>query len=218
MSRFRYSRWDGTQTGFELGADDILDQVTDDLLYHGDLNAALRRLLQSGMRDANGERIAGIREMLEKLRRRRRDELERHDLGGVYEDIAQRLREVVETEREGLEQARENARQSGDQRRQEITDQSTAEKGLQLDLLPPDLAGQVRELQNYEFESQQAREQFEQLMEELKQELLNTQFNQMMGAMGNVSPDQIQEMKDMFNALNRMLEQREAGEPIDPSF
>ncbi len=218
MSRFRYSRWDGTQTGFELGADDILDQVTDDLLYHGDLNAALRRLLQSGMRDANGERIAGIREMLEKLRRRRRDELERHDLGGVYEDIAERLREVVDTERDGLEQARQQAAQSGDQRRQEIADQSTAEKGLQLDLLPPDLAGQVRELQNYEFESTEAREQFEELMEELKQELLNTQFNQMAGAMGNVSPENMQAMKDMFNALNRMLEQREAGEPIDPSF
>jgi uncharacterized protein with von Willebrand factor type A (vWA) domain len=218
VTRFRYSRWDGTQTGFELGADDILDQVTDDLLYHGDLNAALRRLLQSGMRDANGERIQGIREMLEKLRRRRRDELERHDLGGVYEDIAQRLRDVVETERDGLQQAREQARQSGDQRRQEITDQSMAEKGLQLDLLPPDLAGQVRELQNYDFESAEARQQFEELMEELKKELLNTQFNQMMGSMGDVSPEQMQAMKDMFNALNRMLEQREAGEPIDPSF
>ncbi len=218
MTRFKYSRWDGTQTGFELGADDILDQVTDDLLYHGDLNAALRRLLQSGMRDANGERIQGIREMLEKLRRRRRDELEQHDLGGVYEDIAERLREVVNTERDGLEQMRQEAAQSGDQRRQEIADQSTAEKGLQLDLLPPDLAGQVRELQNYEFASPEAQQKFDELMEELKQELLNTQFNQMAGAMGNVSPENMQAMKDMFNALNRMLEQREAGEPIDPSF
>jgi uncharacterized protein with von Willebrand factor type A (vWA) domain len=218
VSRFRYSRWDGTQVGFELDADDILDQVTDDLLYHGDLNAALRRMMQSGMRDANGERIQGIREMLEKLRRRRRDELEKHDLGGVYEDIAQRLREVVDMEREGLEQARQEAQQSGDQRRQEIAEQSTAEKGLQLDLLPPDLAGQVRELQQYEFTSSEAQQRFDELMEELKQELLNTQFNQMMGSMGNVSPEQMQAMKDMFNALNRMLEQREAGEPIDPSF
>ncbi len=218
MSRFRYSRWDGTQVGFELEADDILDQVTDDLLYHGDLNAALRRLMQSGMRDANGERIQGIREMLEKLRRRRRDELERHDLGGVYEDIAERLREVVDMEREGLEQARQQAQQSGDQRRQDLTNQSTAEKDLQLSMMPPDLAGQVRELQNYDFESNEARERFEELMEELKQELLNTQFNQMMGSMGNVTPEQMQGMKDMFNALNRMLEQREAGEPIDPTF
>ncbi len=218
MTRFNYSRWDGSQTGFELGADDILDQVTDDLLYHGDLNAALRRLMQSGARDANGERIQGIREMLEKLRRRRRDELEKHDLGGVYEDIAQRLREVVDMERDGLEQARQEAQKSGDPRRQETADQSTAEKDMQLNLLPPDLAGQVRELQNYNFESSEARERFEELMEELKKELLNTQFNQMMGSMGDVSPEQMQGMKDMFNALNRMLEQREAGQPIDPSF
>ena len=94
--RFSYSRWDGTQVGFELDADAILAEITDDLLYHGDLNAALRRMMQSGFRDRNGERIQGIREMLEKLRRKRRDELERYDLGGVYDDIAQELRDVVD--------------------------------------------------------------------------------------------------------------------------
>src|SRR5580765_4095283 len=109
--RFRYSRWDGTQVGFELDADDILSEITDDLLYHGDLNAALRRLMQSGFRDHNQERIAGMREMLEKLRRRRRDELERYDLGGVYDDIAQELREVVEQEREALDQQMQQARE-----------------------------------------------------------------------------------------------------------
>src|SRR3954467_9645671 len=98
MPPFRYSRWDGTQVGFELDADDILSEITDVLLYHGDLNAALRRLMQSGFRDQNQDRIAGTREMLEKLRRRRREELERYDLGGVYDDIAQRLREVIDQE------------------------------------------------------------------------------------------------------------------------
>ena len=68
--RYDYSRWDGTQVGFELDADDILSEITDDLLYHGDLNAALRRLMQSGFRDRNDERISGMRELLEKLRRR----------------------------------------------------------------------------------------------------------------------------------------------------
>ena len=71
---FRYSRWDGTQAGFELEADDILSEITDDLLYHGDLNAALRRLMQSGFRDRNDERVKGIRELMEQLRRRRRDD------------------------------------------------------------------------------------------------------------------------------------------------
>ena len=93
---FRYSRWDGTQAGFEVDADDVLSEITDDLLYHGDLNAALRRMMQSGFRDQNGERLAGMRELMERLRRRRKDELEKYDLGGVYDDIARELREVVE--------------------------------------------------------------------------------------------------------------------------
>src|SRR4029079_380952 len=49
-------------------------------------------------------------------------------------------------------------------------------------------------------------------------ELMQSYFNQMAEGMANVSPEQMQRMKDMFNALNRMLEQREAGEEIDPSF
>src|SRR4029078_5263574 len=138
---FRYSRWDGTQVGFELSADDILSEITDDLLYHGDLTHALRRLMHSGFRARNDERIAGMRELLEKLRRRRRDELERYDLGGVYDDIAQEVREVVEQEREALDQQMQQARESGDQRRQELAQQATEERHMQLDMLPPDLAG-----------------------------------------------------------------------------
>src|SRR5687768_16014411 len=130
-----------------MDADDVLSEITDDLLYHGDLNAALRRLMQSGFRDRNGERMQGVREMLENLRRRRRDQLEKYDLGGVYDDIAEQLRDVVEQERRGLDELNQEARQSGDQRRQEITDQVTQEKHMQLDMLPPDLAGQVKELQ-----------------------------------------------------------------------
>ena len=58
--RFAYSRWDGTQVGFELDADSVLEEITDDLLYHGDLNNALRRLMQSGFRDRSGERLQGL--------------------------------------------------------------------------------------------------------------------------------------------------------------
>ena len=218
MSRFNYSRWDGTQVGFELDAEDVLSEITDDLLYHGDLNAALRRMMQSGFKDRNGEQVEGMRQLLEKLRRRRRDELERYDLGGVYDDIAEQLREVMDTERAGIDQLVEEARQSGDQRRQEVTEGVADERRLQLDMVPPDLAGQVRALQEYEFTSSEARERFDELMDKLRQQLMQSYFNQMAGALQNTSPEQMQAMKDMFNALNRMLEQREAGEPIDPSF
>jgi len=213
--RFSYSRWDGTQVGFELDADAILSEITDDLLYHGDLNNALRRMMQSGFRDRNGERIEGIREMLEKLRRKRRDELERYDLGGVYDDIAQELREVVEQEREALDHQMQQARESGDQRRQELAQQATEERHMQLDMLPPDLAGQVRDLQEYDFQSPEARQRFEELLDKLRQQLAQSYFNQMAGAMSNPDPEQMQRMKDMLNALNEMLAQRERGEEPD---
>jgi len=215
LGRIRYSRWDGSQVGFEVDADDVFAEITDDLLYHGDLNAALRRMMQSGFRDRNDEQVQGIREMLEKLRRKRRDELERYDLGGVYDDIAQELREVVEMERQGLDDLNREAAESGDARRQEITDQVVQEKNTELDLLPPDLAGQVRELQNYEFTSTEAREKFDQLTEQLRQQLMQSYFNQMAGAMSDVSPEDMARMKDMLSELNQMLEQRAAGQEPD---
>jgi uncharacterized protein with von Willebrand factor type A (vWA) domain len=212
---FRYSRWDGTQVGFELGADDVLAELTDDLLYHGDLNAALRRLLQSGFRDRDGERLQGIRELLEKLRRRRRDELERWDLGGVYDDIARDLREVVDRERAALDELDRQARASGDERRREVTERANAERRSHLDLLPPDLAGQVRELQSYDFASAEARERFEELLDRLRQQLVQSWFDQTAGAMQSPSPEAMARTKDMLAELNRMLEQRAAGEEPD---
>ena len=95
-ARFAYSRWDGTQKGFDFDADVLFDQLNDDLLYHGDINSALRRLMQQGMTDRNGERIQGLRELLDKLRQEREDRLDRFDLGGVYQEIADELNDIVD--------------------------------------------------------------------------------------------------------------------------
>jgi uncharacterized protein with von Willebrand factor type A (vWA) domain len=217
-SRFRYSRWDGTQSGLELTADEVLGEITDDLLYHGDLNAALRRLMQSGFRTPDGERMQGIREMLENLRRKRRDQLERYDLGGVYDDIAQELRDVVETEREALEDRLDEATQGPDARQREVTEQAVSERQMQLDMLPPDLAGQVKELQEYDFVSQEAQQRFEELVDKLRQQIMQSQLNQMAGAMENMGPEQMQRMKDMLSELNNMLDQKNRGESTDQSF
>ncbi|MDP9073529.1 MAG: hypothetical protein M3N98_05005, partial [Actinomycetota bacterium] len=218
MPGFEYSRWDGTQVGFELNADDVLSQVTDDLLYHGDLNQALRRMLQQGFRDRNGERVAGMRELLERLRRRRKDELSRYDLGGVYDDIAERLREVVGMERSGIDQLVDEARRSGDQRRQDITEEVAAERRMQLDLLPPDLAGQVGALQEYEWTSSEARERFDELLDALRRELMQSYFNRMAGAMSDTSPEQLQRTKEMLNSLNELLEMRQRGVDTTEAF
>ena len=214
-NRVRYSRWDGTQVGFDLDATDIFSEITDDLLYHGDLNAALRRMMQSGFNDANGERLQGLREMLEKLRQKRREALENHDLGGVYDEIARELREVVEQERDAIDELAQEARDSGDARRQELTDEVAAERHAALDLLSPDLANMVRELQSYDFTSSEARERFEELVEQLKEQLMQQYVDQMAGAVENMTPEDMARMKDMFAELNQMLEQRQRGEEPD---
>src|SRR5256714_10273229 len=214
-SRFQYSRWDGTQVGFDLDADALLEEMTDDLLYHGDLNAALRRMMQQGFRDRQGRDVQGMREMLEKLRERRREQLDRYDLGGVYEDIARRLDEIVDEERAGMDRRLEEAQQSGDKRREELLDELAQQRREQLDQLPPDLAGRVSDLQQYDWMDDNARQHFEELMEELKKQLLDSMFNQLQQGMSEMSPEQLARMKDMLAELNHMLEQRERGEEPD---
>ncbi|HEX2041361.1 MAG TPA: hypothetical protein VHF24_01880 [Acidimicrobiales bacterium] len=212
---FRYSRWDGTQAGFELDADEVLSRLTDDVIYHGDLDAALRRLLQSGWRTPDGERLAGLRELLERLRRRRREELSSNDLGGVFEEVARELREIVAEERSAVDRMEADARRSGDQRRREVAEAAAAERRLRFDLLPSDLAGQVRELSSYDFVSPEAGRRFEELTERLRQQLLQSRFHQMAASMSDVRPEHLQRIKDMLSALNAMLEQRARGEEPD---
>jgi uncharacterized protein with von Willebrand factor type A (vWA) domain len=214
-SHFQYSRWDGTQVGFDLDADALLEEMTDDLLYHGDLNAALRRMMQQGFTDRQGRDVQGMREMLERLREQRREQLDRYDLGGVYEDIANRLDEIVDEERAGIDRRVDEAQQSGDKRREELLDELAQERRFELDQLPPDLAGKVSDLQQYDWMDDNARQKFEELMDELKKQLLDSMFNQLNEGMSQMSPEQLGRMKDMLAELNQMLEQRERGEEPD---
>jgi uncharacterized protein with von Willebrand factor type A (vWA) domain len=216
--RFDYRRWDGTQSSEVDDTDAVLAQLTDDLLANGDLHEALQRMLNRGWRTPDGQEVQGLRDLLDQLRLEREDQLDRGDLGGAYSEVAAELQEVLAEERAGIDQLESDARESGDQRRQEVTDEVATERRMALDLLPPDLAGMVRGLQQYEFVSSEARQHFEELMEKLREEVARSYFDQMSEALANPDPEQLARMRDAFDALNRMLEQREAGEPIDPSF
>jgi uncharacterized protein with von Willebrand factor type A (vWA) domain len=219
-ARFTYSRWDGTQQGFELDGDALFEELTDELLYHGDVNAALRRMMHQGLRDRTGQRLAGVRELLDRLRRERQERLDRFDLGGVYDEIARELDDIVDEERHAIENAVRDAEtmaaRTGDPRRAETARETAADRNLRLDLLPNDLAGKVGELQQYDFESAEAARRFEQLLDRLRQQLANQLFEQMSGAMQQMTPAAMDRMKDMLAALNEMLERRERGE--DPRF
>ena len=214
-SRFRYSRWDGTQTGFEFDADDVLGEVTDDLLYHGDLAAALRRLMQQGFTDRNGEQVEGVRDLIERLRQARRERLDTHDLGGAYEDIAERLRDVIAKDAEAIDAFEQEAAESGDERRRELTEEVARQRRDDLAALPPDLAGQVRALQEHDFTSDEARDEFDALLDELRKEMVQSWFKGISEAMADPDPEQVARVKDMLAALNEMLADRAAGREPD---
>ena len=205
--RFTYSSWDGTQSVPDLDAAALLQAMGDELIEHGDPNAALRRILHGGL-EVDGERLQGLREMLERLRQQRQEMLEQHDLGGVYDEIRDALGEVMETERgslDGLEEV-------GD----DVVAESTRRRREQLDLIGHEnLAGQVSGLTDYDFTSTEAAERFEELLEELRRQLMQQAVDQMAGAMQDLSPEDLARMKDMLAEVNQMLEQRRAGEVPD---
>ena len=218
-AHFSYSRWDGTQTGFELDADHLFGEMADELLYHGDVNSALRHMMQNGLKDRDGRDMEGMRDMMQRLRERRREILDNHDLGGVYDDIAESLRDVVETERKALDDLAGAPGSDGDgseDRQQQLRRDTSATKNMELDMLPPDLAGQVKGLQNYDFESPEARRQFEELMDQLREQLMQQQLDQIAEGINDMSPEDMQRLKDMMAELNHMLEQRAAG--VEPDF
>ena len=99
MVAFRYSEWDGTQEIPPLNADEVLEALTDDLMNFGDLQHAMRNLLQRGMRPNAGDRLQGLRDLLQQLRQQRRNTLDKYNLSSVMDDIKQRLDELLGMER-----------------------------------------------------------------------------------------------------------------------
>jgi uncharacterized protein with von Willebrand factor type A (vWA) domain len=218
--RYTYSRWDGTQRGFEPDADDVLASITDDLIEHGDVNAALRRLMNDGLRAADGEAIAGLRELMRRLRDARRERLERFDLGGVYDEITRELADIVDEERHAIDLAeieeRRAAERHGDDARAAEAARRAEEQRLDLDLLPDDLAGKVTALQQHGFVSEEAQRRFEALLDRLRSRLATQAFEQMSGSMQSMSPQSQARLKEMLADLNAMLARHGRGE--DPRF
>ncbi len=216
--RWRYGAWDGTAPPLSFDADEIMAALGEDLLYHGDLDAALRRLLQEGLTNADGQRIPGLKELLERLAARR-DELSiGRDLDAPAERARRELEEILDLERAALDAAVTDATRRGDAPGAEDAARRAAEAHLQLDLLPDGLADRFGALSSYDFVSGEARERFEALRDGLRRDLAQMQLDRAAGAMAAATPEERQHLRDGLDALNTMLEQRAAGEDLDPSF
>ncbi len=225
MIGYLYSRWDGSQHPFDLDEDDLLEALSEDIMNHGDVNRAMRNLMRGGLSGGHGQRVAGLRELKERLRQLQQQQLQRYDLESAMDDIAERLQDVVDTERAGigrrLSEAREQIEQAGDaadamRGAMDLLEQR-AERNLEkLQLLPQSAAGRMRELSDYDFIDPDARQKFEELMDMLRQQMMQNFFQGMKDAIQNMSPEDMRRMQEMIQALNQMLQDRAMGE--DPDF
>ena len=269
----RYSRWDGTQQIGPLSADDLMRAMSDDLMQDGDVNRAMQRLFRWGFQRPDGEDVPGLQSLMQRLRDRRQEQLERYDLQSMLSDITDRIEQIVETERQGIAKRLDDARQgqptedgktarrqdgetegndeggartsaqkskqsgadgqsgqsggseageTGESQGAEDPDlqkllEAMAERRLQqLDALPKDPAAAIRALTDYDFMTPEARQQFQELLAMLQQQMTQQTFQGMQQALSQMTPDDIADMRQMMQELNEMLEARRRGE--DPGF
>ncbi len=270
MRFFRYSRWDGTQELEPFTAEDLMDQIAEEMLEDGDLRSAMRRLMQRGGEFSSGRRMMGLQDLLERLRNARERNLDRYNLGSMFDEIKEQLENIIQTERQGIQdrlgnstsspeappsngdpqpagqetgaaqsppgaqsqpsanpgdasqgEANSGAPPSGtmpgasDPMFQQIMESMARKRLEQLDHLPPDVGGRVKELREYDFINPDAREQFEQLMQMLQQQMLQGYLKGLQQSLQAMTPEAMQQMRQMVHDLNEMLEQRRNGEEPD---
>ena len=226
MSIYRYSEWDGSQDLFDLDADELMDELGRNLMSYGDLSYALRLMQRSGIRDSQGRRLPSIQELLQRLRQRKQSQLDKYKLSSVMDEIRQKLDNILKTEREGIQQRLDEARQKAgesagelspevQQRLSKTIEDMAAQNLEKLDTLPPDIGGQIRELTQYDFMDEEARRQFEELMDMLKKHAMESYGRDLIQRMKDMDASTLAGIRHMVEALNQMLEQRLRGEEPD---
>jgi uncharacterized protein with von Willebrand factor type A (vWA) domain len=221
-ARARYSSWDGSQQVADLDADEILRALADDVMAEGDLAEALRRLMDRGWRTGDPTRgdMAGLRELMERLERRREEMLERYQLDDVLKDIRRELAEIVGEERAGVERRLDEASKGDADAPADLRSmlRDVAARRLdQLDALPPDVGEQIRGLQDYDFLEPNARERFDELVKRLQGQVLDQFVSGMSDAIQSMSPDDLAANREMVRDLNELIRERIGGGDPDAS-
>ena len=206
--RHRFEVWDGTQDPLGDDTSALFDRLAEDVFRGWDFETALRRLLSQGWRDRDGRRFNGLEEMMEQLRRRRQQQLERFSLDNVFADIEEKLDNVLRLERAGITERLESA---PDERAQRILERVASKRRETLDQLPAEPAGAIRELQGYEFMDPTAEQAFRKLLDEIKQGVVDTYFKQMTQQMQQMSEQDVSALREMLADLNALVRQKLEG-------
>ncbi len=235
---FTYSRWDGTQSVFDVSDDALMDEFSESLLSRGDVSSALRSMTQRGFQpDETGERVQGVQDLLQQLRGDRQELLRKFNMDSTVDDLRRRLDEIVEIEVKGMSDRAASTRARADTMR-DATDQGgdveptldpdtasqladrlgemVERKRAQLEGLPKDLAGAVRELGSYEFFEPEAQRLFDELKEAMQRQFVDRQFDKMTETLREQGSQDWSTVKRMMHDLNEMLERQIDGD--NPRF
>jgi uncharacterized protein with von Willebrand factor type A (vWA) domain len=224
LARARYSRWDGSQQVADVDADEILAALADDVMAEGDLAEALRRLMERGWRTGDPTRgeMAGLRDLMDRLERRREELLQRYQLRDVLSDIRRELDEIVDQERSGVERRLDEASSSKDPALSDADLRSmlrdvAARRLDQLDALPAAVGERIRGLEVYDFLEPAARDRFEELLKQLRKQVLDQYVSGMSEAIRSMSPEDLAANREMVRDLNELIRERIGGRDPDAS-
>ena len=209
-TRHRFSQWDGTQD-LGVAADDVLGAMVDDLMEYRDLRWAMRNLMSRGMDIPQGGHKQGLREMLRNLRDRKRENLDQFNLSGIFKDIEKKLDEILDMERGSIDELLDG---EDDDFSNQVLQQIAENNKEKLDALPDNPAGKMQQLEKYEFLNPDAQKKYIELLNQLREAMTQTFFKDIERMVNNMSPGDIERMKDMLKSLNDLMSKKSKG--VDP--
>lgn len=175
-----------------------MDQIGRDVMEGSSPRQALQELLRRGL---DGRR--GLDDLTRRVWERRRDLQRDNRIDGTLQEVRELLQRALDAERQSLDNE-----DSDDARFRE----------MQLDALPTDTGGAVRELGEYDWRSSEAREAYQEIRDLLGREMLDQRFEGMKHAMQNATPEDVERINAMLEDLNDLLDRHARGEDTTERF
>jgi uncharacterized protein with von Willebrand factor type A (vWA) domain len=180
---------------------EALDAIGEDVMAGYSPERAMREFLRRGSRDQSG-----LDDLARQVAERRRDLLQRHQLDGTLEEVRELLDHAL------LEERKQLARDAM------MDDADRSFREMQLESLPPNTAAAVSELSSYDWQSREAREDYERIKDLLGRELLDQRFSGMKQALENATDEDRAAVNEMLGDLNDLLEKHRLGEDTQDDF
>ena len=201
-SRSRFRRYDGGDPlAPTVDIAEALDAIGERVMGGSSPERALQEFLRRGGRDQ-----AGLDDLARQVNERRRELLQQHGLDGTLREVQELLEHALVEERTQLV------------RDATMDDLDRDFAQMRLDNLPSSTASAVSELQDYPWQSSQARADYERIKDLLGREVLDQRFAGMKQALEGATEQDRAAIDAMLHDLNTLLEKHQRDEDTPDDF